>query len=227
MVLRALACCCSGGDTDAHQFTTFPGVNPTLDEHPARPLQLPSNSTGQYGRASPGRLDPLEPELLSSRTSGSAPMTARSLTSEERQKEKERLQDMVKEFAKAAVQGQACEMLLGTSGSLRPATYSFDKVLQHFIVNAEGSPPLVVEMARVIDIVKDVQGTDFEEMPRLPPPHALAVEELERRFVCVHHDGRDKHEFVGLLLPNPHERERFFTCMKILRWAMESRRARQ
>lgn len=226
MAVRAMSCCCIGADqTDAHQLTTFPGGNPNQDELASRPLQLPSSSAGQFGRP-PSRLDPLESAMLSSRTSGSAPLTARSLNSE-RQKEKERLQDMVKEFAKAAVQGQLCQWLPGTTGTPRAATYSFDKALRNFHVIPEGSQPLTLEMTRITDILKEVRGTPFSEMPRLPPPHALAGEEIDRRFVCVQYQGSDQTEFLGLLLPNPHERERFFTCMKILRWAMESRRERQ
>lgn len=231
MAVRALSCCCLAADqTDAHQLTTFPD-NPLYDEHASRPLQLPSSGAGRLDRPSPGRLGvgPLEPQMLSSRTTGSGPPTARSLSPEERQKEKERLQDMVKEFAKAVVQGQQCQWLPGTTSAPRPAVYSFDKALKHFNVRADDTQPLMLEMVKIAEILKEVRGTPFSELPRLPPPHALAGEEMDRRFVCVQYEapGSGQMEYVGLLLPNPYERERFYTCMKILRWAMDSRRERQ
>lgn len=242
MAVRALSCCCVVGDqTDAHQLS-YSGENPGLDEGSlGRPLHLPSSDAGHLGRPTPGKLggglsaaDPGAGAgglLMSARTDRSAPSTARSLSPEEQQKEKERLQDMVKEFAKAAVQGQPCQWLSGTAGAPKAATYSFDKALRNFSVCPEDSPPFTLEMAKISEILKDVRTTPFADLQSLPPPHALAGAELERRFACVQHEGSggggaSRPEFLGLLMPNPYERERFYTCMKILRWAMESRRER-
>jgi len=227
MAVRALSCCCVVGDqTDAHQLS-YAGENPGLDEGSfGRPLHLPSSDAGQLARPSPGKLGLADAGLMSSRTDRSALSTARSLSPEEQQKEKERLQDMVKEFAKAAVQGQSCQWLPGTSGAPKAATYSFDKALRNFSVCPEESPPFTLEMAKISEITKDVRATPFADLQSLPPPHALAGAELERRFVCVQYEGAERAEYLGLLMPNPYERERFYTCMKILRWAMESRRER-
>mmetsp|Transcript_87446 Transcript_87446/g.222733 ORF Transcript_87446/g.222733 Transcript_87446/m.222733 type:complete len:231 (+) Transcript_87446:100-792(+) len=226
LAVRALSCCCIVSDhTDANQIS-YPLDNLGFEEgHLAQPLHLPPSGVGQFGRPSLGRVDSIEQELLSARTAASAPSTARSLSPEERQKEKERLQDMVKEFAKAVVQGQQCQLLpQGMPGAPQSATYSFDKALRNFSVHPDDATPLTLEMAQVSEIMKDVRSTPFAEALRLP--HSLAGEELDRRFACVQYEAGGKMEYVGLLLPNPHERERFYTCMKILRWAMESRRER-
>jgi len=224
-VVRAMSCCCVVGDqTDAHQIS-YHGENPKFEEGRfGHSLALPPSDSGAFmTRPSPGRLGDSEP--LSSRT-GSAPNTARSMTPEERQKEKERLQDMVKEFAKAAVQSQQCQWVLLAAGAPHAAAYSLDKALRHFSVRSDDGEAATIEMASIAEVSKDVRGTPFAELQRLPPPHALSGETLDRRFVCVHHvvDGRLEH--LGLLLPNPFERERFYTCMKILRWAIDSRRDR-
>lgn len=156
--------------------------------------------------------------------------TARStMTPEERIRERERLQDMVKEFAKAVVMGQPCQWLCSNVGSPRPATYAFDKALSTFTLRPEESQPLTVQMMRIREVSKDLRETPFIELLDLPRPHALAGDELERRFVCLVHEdpscpGAKQH--LGLLLPNPYERERFYKCMKILRWAMDTKRER-
>lgn len=240
-VRQALSCCCLVGDqTDAHQIS-YPG-DPKLEEgRNIGPLLLPNSGPGNLGKASPGNLGlgPIEPVRSrqgasfgaipnSSRSVGSAPSSARSsLTPEERQKEKERLQDMVKEFAKCVVQGQQCQWLPNAMGAPRPATYSFDKALKVFSLVPDDSPPVSFDMMKIQEVTKDLRETPFAELLQLPTPHALAGDELERRFVCVQHEengGGPRH--LGLLMPNPYERERFYTCMKILRWAMDSRRER-
>jgi len=151
------------------------------------------------------------------------------MSPEERQREREILQDMVKEFAKAVVQGQQCQLLPHTAGAPRVAMYSFDKALRTFSVRSEDSLPVSFEMTRIREVLKDVRETPFSALTDLPRPHALAGDELERRFVCLLYEdasASNQLEYLGLLLPNPYERERFYTCMKILRWAMDSRRER-
>jgi len=148
------------------------------------------------------------------------------LSHEDRQKEKERLQDMVKEFAKAVIQGQQCQWLPSTAGAPRSATYSFDKALRTFTLRPEDCPATSLEMIRIQEVIKDVRDTPFSELVNLPRPHALAGDEFERRFVCLLHGDESQPQYLSLLLPNPYERERFYTSMKILRWAMDSRRER-
>lgn len=82
-------------------------------------------------------------------------------------------------------------------------------------------------IVRALALAKDASGTPFAELQRLPPPHALAGDELRRRFACVRYDvGQGPVEYVGVVLPDPFERERFYACMKILAWAVEARRGR-
>mmetsp|Transcript_5646 Transcript_5646/g.13412 ORF Transcript_5646/g.13412 Transcript_5646/m.13412 type:complete len:247 (-) Transcript_5646:80-820(-) len=237
---RALSCCCLVGDqTDSHQIT-YPS-DPMLDEKVGGPpVLLPSSSSGQMGKLPPGSIGGIgatspwpDASQNSSRgphssRSGTAELSARSsMSPEERVRERERLQDMVKEFAKAVVQGQQCQWLHSTVGAPKSATYSFDKALNTFSLRPDESPLLSIEMIRIRDVLKDVRETPFSDLLDVPRPHALAGIELERRFVCIVHEDAacaKQLQYLGLLLPNPYERERFYKCMKILRWAMDSRR---
>jgi len=170
------------------------------------------------------------PGQHTSRSFSGEPASARTSKSpEDRQKEKERVQDMVKEFAKVVVQGQQCQWLPATLGPTRTATYAIDKALRTFSLRPEDSVAVAVDMIRIQEILKDVRSTPYSQLLGLPRPHSLTGDDLERRFVCVvHEDSSSPNEpqYLGLLMPNPYERERFYTCMKILRWAMESRRER-
>jgi len=215
-VRQFFSCCFVDDQTDAHQISY--ASDPKLDEGATGPLRMPSSS-GHY------RFPPSDQNGsggYSARSEGSALGTARSLSPEERQKEKERLQDMVKEFAKAVVQGQPCQWLDPSGiGGPRPAVYSFDKALTTFSIHPDEKPPVSFQMVSMQEVLKDHAGTPFVSL-RLARDGA----ELERRFACVQYQADVSRgvEHLGILLSNPYERERFYTCMKILRWAMDSRR---
>eukprot|EP00419_Tripos_fusus_P089863 CAMPEP_0172853572 /NCGR_PEP_ID=MMETSP1075-20121228/57221_1 /TAXON_ID=2916 /ORGANISM="Ceratium fusus, Strain PA161109" /LENGTH=235 /DNA_ID=CAMNT_0013700083 /DNA_START=90 /DNA_END=794 /DNA_ORIENTATION=+ len=233
---RALSCCCLQNDqTDANQISY--GGDPMMDEWSAGPpaLPLPPGTAGQPGKtafmdslASDGLMNNTtmgslgSPGQHTSRSTSLEPVSARlSMSPEDRQKEKERVQDMVKEFAKVVVQGQQCQWLPVTLGPARAATYAIDKALRTFSLRPEDSVAVVVDMIRIQEIVKDARSTPYSQLLGLPRPHSNAGDDLERRFVCiVHEDSSSPNEpqYIGLLMPNPYERERFYTCMKILRW---------
>eukprot|EP00747_Dinoflagellata_sp_TGD_P190987 gnl/TRDRNA2_/TRDRNA2_53714_c0_seq1.p1 gnl/TRDRNA2_/TRDRNA2_53714_c0~~gnl/TRDRNA2_/TRDRNA2_53714_c0_seq1.p1 ORF type:complete len:224 (+),score=56.84 gnl/TRDRNA2_/TRDRNA2_53714_c0_seq1:99-770(+) len=216
-LLRQVFSCCFAGDTDSHQISYV--SDPKLEEGTnAHPLSIPTSSYGHMQKPSPGGGE------WSARTNeGSQPSTARSLTAEEKQREKERLQEMVKEFAKASVQGQPCQWLEPSNfgGRPYPATFSIDKALQTFVLTPEGASEktLKISMEKIREVMKDSRDTPFSPQQQNG--------DQERRFVCLlHEDAEDsqKPAHLGLIMPNPYERERFYTCMKILRWAMDSRR---
>merc|ERR1740138_1316984 len=176
----AFSCCCVASDqTDAHQLT-YP-TDPQLDEGFGgnAALGLFAEEGGSGGPNGGRRTSP-----------GSTPTNGISrsvLSLEEKQKEKERLQDMVKEFAKSVVQGQQCQLLPSTAGAPHTAMYSFDKSLRNFSVRPDNAPAITFSMANIHEVVKDVRDTPFSDLLRLPRPHALSADELERRFVCVQH----------------------------------------
>ncbi|CAJ1338064.1 unnamed protein product [Effrenium voratum] len=94
--------------------------------------------------------------------------------------------------------------------------------LRIFTVRAEGELPIELQLAQVVEVKKDVAGTPFAKLQELPPPHAVAGVQLKKRVVCLLYGGCDKEQHVlALLMPNQYEQERFYSCMKILRWALE------
>lgn len=216
------SCCFADDQTDAHQISY--ACDPKLEEGRGGPLRMPP-SAGHLQKIPTSEIDGHAKGNSSARSHGSAPSTARSLTPEERQKEKERLQDMVKEFAKAVVQGQPCQWMdVSGIGGPKNATYCIDKSISTFSVRPENETPISFPMANILEVIKERENTPFSSL-RIFLPSREEEPRLERRFVCVQHEevkGEIKH--LGMLLPNPQERERFYTCMKILRWALDSRR---
>jgi len=207
-----------------------------------QPLRLPTSSDGNLlTKKSPRNLafDKGPPaSARSTSTSITAPGTARGFAGEDKQKEKRRLQDMVKEFAKQAVQGQPChclpavekpaDMRPSAATAPRPAQYVLDKALRTFIVRSQDGNAMSIAMERIVDIVKHIRDTPFAGLAGLPPPHLLSGEELAKRFICIRYEAEDSSgpQHLALLMPNQHERERFYTCMKILRWALDAKRER-
>lgn len=226
VVRRALSWCCIVGDNSESQQLWYVG-DPQLQENVNgfSPVVI----HGDAGRVQrPEAAGPEGTAWDSTSMPEHHPVVSRDeeLSPEERQREKERLQDLVKEFAKAVVQGQPCEWLPSALGAPQAAVYSFDKALRNFSIRPHDAPALSLDLSSIREVLKDVRGTPFSELQRLPPPHALAGAELQRRFVCLQHQSDDANStdaFLGLLMPNAYERERFYTCMKILRWAVDSR----
>eukprot|EP00928_Gymnodinium_smaydae_P084524 TRINITY_DN6778_c0_g4_i1.p1 TRINITY_DN6778_c0_g4~~TRINITY_DN6778_c0_g4_i1.p1 ORF type:complete len:257 (+),score=41.97 TRINITY_DN6778_c0_g4_i1:80-772(+) len=218
---KGIMCCCNGGSTQTDNQLVYNLSDPQMDEGRFSPLLLPVSSEGQM------------PSMLSS-ASTSAPSTVRSLSSEERKQEKERLQDMVKEFVRAVNQ---CHWLPtnesdGSTGNtvypaptLLPAVYLFDRGLSSFSVMPQDGKALSIALGSILEIVKDARETPLSGVAALPPPHRLSGDEIDKRFACLRYKDTDTGRLLhmALLLPDEHERDRFVTCMKILRWAVESK----
>ncbi|CAE7568750.1 unnamed protein product, partial [Symbiodinium pilosum] len=152
---------------------------------------------------------------------GSESSNRRPLSPEEQQSERERMHDMVREFAKHVVKGMHGHLLI-PGGALHPCTYAFDKALRVFTVQVDGEPTLQFELAQVVEVKKDLRGTPFAALMDLPPPHAVSGEQLKKRAVSLfYRSQKQDQEVLVLLLPQQYEQERFYVCMKILRWALE------
>jgi len=215
---------------DVNEISYYPTMDEQLGKNMANGSLGSDQPDGLMKNMTLGSMGSSGPQTSPSRSISGEPASARmSMSPEDRQKEKERVQDMVKEFAKVVVQGQQCQWLPVTLGPARTATYAIDKALRTFSLRTEDSVAVVIDMIRIQEILKDVRSTPYSQLLSLPHPHSLTGDDLERRFVCVVHEDSDipnEPQYLGLLMPNPYERERFYTCMKILRWAMDSRRAR-
>lgn len=148
---------------------------------------------------------------------------AEFLSEEQVLREKARLQEMVKQFANKAVDGQQCLLIDPARGSKPPigAVYSMDQNLSRFRVEpASGSDrnALEVQMHSIHEIVRDPCApftkhscTSYQTTQKFQS--AWGVSDFYRRFICVKHGPGEE---FALLLPDAHECEQFVTCMKIL-----------
>ncbi|CAK9066168.1 unnamed protein product [Durusdinium trenchii] len=225
VVRHVMSCCCltSTQAAQAHQLTydSHPKVQELSSDLWLVPVPAPPTSREATSRSV---ISSSGAEMLSSRsqaTMSSRPvMPRRPLSAEEQQSERERMHDMVREFAKLAVKGLNCQMLT-MGGPPRSCSYCFDKVLRRFTISVEGEPYLDLQLEQVVDVKKDVMNTPFAELLSLPPPHSVSGELLKKRVVCLSYKSKLQEEVVALLMPNQYDQERFYSCMKILRWALE------
>mmetsp|Transcript_52638 Transcript_52638/g.132286 ORF Transcript_52638/g.132286 Transcript_52638/m.132286 type:complete len:340 (-) Transcript_52638:85-1104(-) len=164
-------------------------------------------------------------------TNGDAKVVDRAkLTAEAKQREKEKLQEMVKEFAKSVMGGMSCEYVDNHTLKLKPATYTIDRALRLFSVQTKDAPadadPLVAfEITKMVEIHRH-----YKKMPPLmslpDPTTAMSSNDLAR-LICIQYTHDDRPMYMLLCLRDPADQERFFTCMKILRWAMEGRQTNE
>mmetsp|Transcript_4488 Transcript_4488/g.5631 ORF Transcript_4488/g.5631 Transcript_4488/m.5631 type:complete len:243 (-) Transcript_4488:82-810(-) len=237
LMMRNVFSCCLADETSIAEEISY-ATDPKLDEGTRLSLQLPTTSPGHlhrdllHERRFPGAGD------ISARSSGqdSAPFSARSWSPEDKQKEKERLQDIVREFAKAVVDGQQCQWLDSRSGPCapRPAKYFIDRSMRTFTLRPENGPEVQFGMASIVEVLKDYESTAFADYKGAATGYHTGSDLMERCFVCVQYTdssaedtNSDVDNNLGMLMQNQYERERFYTCMKILKWATESRRDKQ
>lgn len=203
-ILASWLCCCNQEPTQDAQITLSDAAVDEGDDARVSQLHYSDSST----------------HFMPSSGSSATPPTGE----EDRQKEKERLQDMVKEFAKQVVRGQPCHLLEATANGTRQcaAVYSIDRYLRVFKIEIGANPddpdhspraPEEIEMMLINEVVKD--GKLIDSISYNPE----GVTDYELRCCCLKYGSPAKE--LALLLPNTYERDRFLTCMQILRWAMD------
>jgi hypothetical protein len=144
---------------------------------------------------------------------------------EQEKAERERLQAMVKQFAKTATMGKACEWVQ-EDGTLVPSTFRIDRNLANFTVEVlQGDAHLEVAVIQIIDVVRDVHDPSVKHFPE----HLRRL--WSQRFVAVQYmegvpdaTGNTPVRSLGLLLHDIADRNQFFSSVKILRWALDSAR---
>jgi len=156
----------------------------------------------------------------------SSSSTRSSANYDERFKEKERLQSMVKDFATNVVLGQKCDVInkqRDDEFTIVQAQYILSRTLSEFTIEAADSDPVTVPMLQIRDIVKNVETTDLAKCGKAPS----ISKQLGSHFVGLVFDNEfGERKCYGLLLQTENERDKFFTCMKILRWAVTSKQRR-
>ncbi|PHJ16031.1 hypothetical protein CSUI_010155 [Cystoisospora suis] len=144
------------------------------------------------------------------------------LTPEQKQKEKERLQALVKAFAKSAVGGTSCYFIDVASQQKIAASYMLDKSLKTFTVLF----PNGVEHSFSLSSLQDVYS--YEDLLHAQSTASLTQEpgianlgdEEKRRLVMLEYLDASHRRLNRLFLMEvggDDMRDRFLTCMRILK----------
>mmetsp|Transcript_43365 Transcript_43365/g.68656 ORF Transcript_43365/g.68656 Transcript_43365/m.68656 type:complete len:195 (+) Transcript_43365:83-667(+) len=136
-----------------------------------------------------------------------------SMSDAEKMREKARLQDLVKSFAKRAVNGIKCELIYNDSGVAVPAKYFIDRRLQSLKIIPADS--MNAEVEGDLECIREAY--DFQAGSHLVPTAVKQGLRLEqkKRFVLI--SFVDKSSDICLLESSSTEREQCVMCMKILR----------
>jgi len=143
--------------------------------------------------------------------------TGRSMTDEEREVEKTRIQGMVNAFAKKAVKGCSCIYLSEASGERAPTQYRIDRGLEYLIImspidaaKAEVTCP-IANIEDIYSLVEDGEGC-------FPPKvlDSLSPSEMELLLMVVYRGSQDKIFRFCLLEDGQESRDNFLECLRIL-----------
>lgn len=202
------ACCCVD-NTDANQITTQ--FSTTEENGP-----LPASANAVLVQQD----SPLvtAPAVEQSGGGGSdLAYSARSLTAEQKEAEKSRLQALVNSFAKKAVKGCMCVYLKESTGEQCATQYRIDKSLEYLIVvcnqdaaRAEVTCPIAA-IQDIYSLAEDGEGCfPADVVAKLTP------EEQKLLLMVVYRNGESKMFRFCLLEESPESRDTFLECLRIL-----------
>ncbi|KAL8272411.1 hypothetical protein Esti_003701 [Eimeria stiedai] len=143
------------------------------------------------------------------------------MTTEQKQREKERLQALVKAFAKSAVVGAACEFVDVGARRRIPGVYYLDKSLTHFKITFSSSiehffPLKALHEVYSYSALLSSPATAY--LARDPGIECLDTSARER-LVMLEYAEPSKHQLNRLFLlesGGAEGRDRFVTCLKVL-----------
>lgn len=163
-----------------------------------------------------------QPQPQQQQAGETTPSSGRSdaeLTQDEKDREKRRLQELVKKFTKDAVKGVACQLVQLEDGLKREAMYGIDRSLQHFTLEEhETGRHLKWPIANIVDVYRS-EESDLVRSRKETSLTGLSRDDLGRCVLLEYDTGRvgEQREFTLLLEGSVRQKERFFTCMKILK----------
>lgn len=181
-------CCCQETTPQASQLTYDPTTEEDSVRHPVEPCYEDDGGASAVDSADA------------------------SYSPEEKAEEKARLQELVKSFAKRAVQGIRCTAVDVNTGECVAAKYSVDRKLQQLILSVIGQSDEVCYLAQIAEIYRIDDGDEFLPKPILS---RLSQADQERMLYIVH--GPQQEKQLCILENDIDDRERFVTCVKILR----------
>jgi len=143
--------------------------------------------------------------------------SSRSLTDEEKEDEKARIQEMVNRFAKSALAGCSCVCIREGSGERVATKYRINKSLEYLVVLSVRD----MERAEITCPIADIQDiySYVEDGESCFPPAVLAAlkpHELELLLMVVYQSDSDRVLRFCLLERCSESRDTFMECLRIL-----------
>lgn len=201
-------CCCSAAK-DPGQLSFRPSAG---DEHvaAASDMRVPASAEKRAVQSAPAGA-PRAPEILT----GSA--RSMSMTEEEKDEEKSRIQEMVNRFAKGALVGCPCICIREGSGERVATKYRINKSLEYLVILSVRD----VERAEITCPIADVQDiySYVEDGESCFPPAVIAAlgpQELELLLMVVYHSDGDRVLRFCLMERCIESRDTFLECLRIL-----------
>jgi hypothetical protein len=159
------------------------------------------------------------PEVTAPRQTEEAlpPNSDRSLSPEEKEAEKQRLQQLVNSFAKKAVKGCSCMYLKESTGEQCRTQYRIDKTLEYLIiVSSEDATKAEVTcpIASIQDIYSYVE--DGENCFPVEVTSRLSPEQKQYLLMVVYRSGNSKMFRFCLLEESAGSRDVFLECLRVL-----------
>jgi len=208
------SCCCS----DQQDRTQLTFNHSTTDEG-SEQVKIGSGSTTRPLAATTSPHTAPTPASLALPSPGTTDdgSTARSLTPEEKEAEKSRLQALVNTFAKRAVRGCQCQYLKEGNAERLTTQYRIDKSLEYLIV-VNPSDPQTQEVTCPIASIQDIYSLVEDGESCFPPELVknLSAEEKELLLMVVYRSGADKMFRFCLLEETRDSRDIFLECLRIL-----------
>mmetsp|Transcript_93208 Transcript_93208/g.285269 ORF Transcript_93208/g.285269 Transcript_93208/m.285269 type:complete len:223 (-) Transcript_93208:88-756(-) len=210
----SLGCCCSDASDknswSLHDHSTTDGLA-QVQEHQAGVRPYAGQVVAQQ---SVPQTPPVVPQQ------GAPPVddgpTARSLTEEEKQAEKARLQGLVNSFAKRAVRGCPCEYIREGVAERVASQYRIDKSLELLSVHNAADPSLQ-EVSCPIAAIQDIYAL-VEDGETCFPQEVVKVlrpEERDLLLMVVYKTGDKMFRFC-ILEETKDSRDIFLECLRIL-----------
>mmetsp|Transcript_72594 Transcript_72594/g.200260 ORF Transcript_72594/g.200260 Transcript_72594/m.200260 type:complete len:215 (+) Transcript_72594:155-799(+) len=197
------ACCCSEAQESDGQIT----FHSTTDERAA----AQAHQAGRNVVLAQERRPP------AARATAEEPSTVRSLSPEEKEREKERLQSLVNSFARKAVKGAPCTYFNEGTGERFSTQYRIDKGLEYLIIlNAQDANH--AEVTCPIIAIQDIYSV-VEDGESCFPPEVLSTikpTELEQLLMVVYRGGNDKIFRFCMLEESRESLDMFLECLRIL-----------
>jgi len=209
--------CCCQESSDKSSQVLYPMVNDAVMAETTSHGQTVSQTVVSSAPA-PAMLVPTQTAAAaqdhSARTEQTSEASIPTLTPEEKQREKDRLQELVKSFAKRALQGIPCTFVDSSTGQCHDTVYKVGKKLETLIISPPSGtsiPEIACSIATIDEIYGYKEGGGEVEFPPAVIS-ALSSEQSQRALMVCHASGS-----FCFLESSTDSRESFLTCMRILR----------